>query len=493
MSLSFESSSKLPKQFVISKSIPGDFANWRAFACNGWTLACSDEVPVITVNSPEGTQIGLLIGWVIRNGIFLENASTIEIEDTKAHSFLDILCGRYIYLFSDGTGTHLRTDAGGLLPVVYNPESNCAGSSPTALVPWKNFEINEAVQNAFDIPNKHGWYPFGLTPYKGMKRLLPNHQLCLETWRHHRFWPLNPAGSFELQRSDNPRQTTTEIADLIQGNVGAIIKAGRGISHLTAGYDSRMVIAATKPYRDSCIFETVDVPGEGAALDCHVAEVITKKLHLTYETLGYVETTGEEKDAWLNRTGYCVNDHVTDLAATAKFHDRHYHALTGTCGEVARAYYWADGRHKNPTVSPEELVRRIGAPKTAETLEAAREWMDHLPVKGGSLFWDLVYIEQRLGCWAGPSVFGHDVCYPSLSPFNSPIIYKLMLSLPDDYRSSHQFVHDYVEYLWPELLAFPYNQAIGLTRLKFAKAEIKAVLPENVKGMLKSALKKIKA
>ncbi len=491
MMITFDTSQKLPKQFVISRDIPEDYSEWHHHQLNGWTFACAKEVPVISLYNETEEIVGFLLGWVILDGVLLPTGSMQTIGPDQEDAFRAGLCGRYLYFSVKEGATYAETDAGGLLPLVYSKQGNCAASTPTALLPLIELTPNEPVRAAFGIPERHGWFPFGLTPFSGLVRLLPNHRLCLETWEATRYWPTEQTVDLNTASQRDPREIAGEIAKIVQRNVGAIIEAGRGIAHLTAGYDSRMVVAATKPFIDKVQFETVRSGAGETSLDCHMAEQIARKLGLNHEFLDAVSSSSEDVDAWLNRTGTCVYDYVTDLAATAEHYDRHYHALTGTCGEVARAYYWSGGLSGGVEgITADDVVTRLGVPKIEETLNAAEIWLKGLPATRESVLWDLAYIEQRLACWAGPSIFGHNVSYPSLSPFNSHQIYRLMLSLPDDYRVSQNFVHDYIEMLWPELLKFPFNRANGLARLKFAKSELKAILPNDLKVMLKSILRR---
>ncbi len=315
-----------------------------------------------------------------------------------------------------------------------------------------------------------------------MSRLLPNHAICLDDWQIKRIWPTNGA---YLSPGKDPGQTTALIADKVQSNVGAVVKEGRGYIHLTAGFDSRMVLAASRPYIGSSIFETIRSSSLGTRLDCLIAAALAKRFGLAHEFLDFVEPGAHEVNSWLWRTGYCIYDAVTQLAATIKKYDRRCHSLTGTCGEIGRAYYWSAADINGDEVDAQTLVERLKLPVTAITLTKAEKWLVGLPVSKPSLIWDLAYIEQRLGCWGGPSVYGHDVSHPSLSPFNSRNIYKNILSLPEEYRCSHDFVRAFIKRLWPDLLQVPFNQAYGLRRLLFLRAEISRLLPNNVKRLIK--------
>jgi hypothetical protein len=254
-----------------------------------------------------------------------------------------------------------------------------------------------------------------------------------------------------------------------------------------------MVLAATRKHRDDFLYETVR-HGTGTntiGLDCHIAEQIVKGERLNHVFVDVIEPNKQEINDWLNRVGFCMRDDVTLLATTAKTNDRNCFILSGVCVEVGRAYYWSREPDGNKNVTPEALLKTLGQPIIPETIAAADEWIKGMPAPGGCLFWDMVLIEQRQACWGGANVLGHDVSFPSFTPVNSYEIYQLMLSLPETYRESQQFARDYIEYLWPELLNYPFNKAAGLSRLKYAKAEISSLLPNEVVTKLKRFKKKI--
>ena len=103
-----------------------------------------------------------------------------------------------------------------------------------------------------------------------------------------------------------------------------------------------------------------------------------------------------------------------------------------------------------------------------------------------TLLLDQAYIDLRLGGWAGPSVYGHPVSKPTLSPFNNATIFSLMRMLPEKYRHSGQFARDFVALGSPTLAQIPVNRATGLNRIRFAKREIAALIPKSTRASLRA-------
>ncbi len=74
---------------------------------------------------------------------------------------------------------------------------------------------------------------------------------------------------------------------------------------------------------------------------------------------------------------------------------------------------------------------------------------------------DLLYIEQRLGCWGGPQSIGAIFSFV-INPFCNRRIFTLMLSLPPQYKRQNKVSDDLIKHLWPELLKFPFNRYMGM-------------------------------
>ncbi|MEQ9122116.1 MAG: hypothetical protein RIM80_06070, partial [Alphaproteobacteria bacterium] len=164
----------------------------------------------------------------------------------------------------------------------------------------------------------------------------------------------------------------------------------------------------------------------------------------------------------------------------------------GACGEVGRAFYWSAADIGAARPDAAALLDRFGLPATPETVAAGEAWLATTPEVSTARLWDLAYIEQRLGCWAGPAVYGATQPLPSLSPYNARDIFALMLGLPDAYRADEAPARDFIAVGWPELNETPFNRPEGLDRFRFLRSEIKAMLPKPVKRRLARMLRRLR-
>ena len=412
------------RHFIISPmSQQATTLNRSSNVC-GWSVGLGEDIRLHPIVDDQGQSVGAVIGWLISDSGLVDDGVSIPGPkvNEKYHDWSLEFCGRFVCIYPEGGGHKFYLDAGGLLGAVYSPEYRTIASVPN-LIPAAT--KSETIVSLIDTDKKFGWYPFGITPYENIYRLLPNHHICMEEFTSSRFWPMQPVVEQDAE------YCVKNIIRLVKNNIKKISDSTNVIAHLTAGYDSRMILAAAWPVRNRIKFVTIDeIPGTHSNLDSDTAAHIAKKFGLSHESRTFLELTVEDRLEWLERTGYCIADHVTSLATTLKSWFRDETQLGGTSGEIARAFYWTsrDIYAKRPDAT--EVLRRIKAPISSPTLDAAHHWLNHYDGCDAPFVWDMIYLEQRLGCWAGPAVYGAIQPIPSISPFNSRAVYSEMLSLP---------------------------------------------------------------
>lgn len=478
----------LNKHFLIAPAgepaaaVPG----WRRDEIAGFAILRGRDLPLYPVADPDGRVRGAVIGWLTDEAGVRPDGAPLAAPAPGAR-FADWsagFCGRFVCLLDSGAGPMLYPDAGGMLAAVYAPARRMVASIPTQITDAPD----ESLRDLFGVPERHGWYPFGLTPFLGVSRLMPDMALDLGNFTTRRFWPDGP-----LAQADPAWTIPALYAEVSRSALGLAARGG-AVAHLTAGYDSRMILAATWPARAALGFVTIRIPGHGAELDCAVAARLAARFGLRHAARPLVPASPADMAEWHARTGACIADHVTRLCATIRSWDPAEIQIGGACGEVGRAFYWSAADIAAPQPSPDELLRRMGMPAAPRLREAAAAWIASLPPGpggtpcAGAFFWDLAYIEQRLGGWAGPSVYGSTQPHPSFTPFNSRRAFAMMLSLPPAYRAGDAFCRDFNAEADPALNAIPFNRPGGRDIARFPKAYVKALIPAPLKRLARRAL-----
>jgi hypothetical protein len=139
--------------------------------------------------------------------------------------------------------------------------------------------------------------------------------------------------------------------------------------------------------------------------------------------------------------------------------------LTGFGGEVGRAFYWRAGDDPVRPPSPERMIERLNLPRDDRTLAAWRAWQESAPHADTFDLLDLAYIEQRMGCWAGPHMYGAAPFAANLSVFVRRDVFTAMMRLPVSFRRDQKLAETMIDVAWPELGELPFQQLTGIRRV----------------------------
>lgn len=472
---------KFDKHVLIGQRLPPDGSGMSTERWAGLNISHGVAVHRYPVVDPSGQVRGFVLGWLMGEEGVVSSGSKIDCDAGNGLEWADRLCGRYVVLVHHEGGIRLFPDACGLMGIVYARQDGSAASVPNLLT---DDPADTGRLSIFDATRGFGWYPFGLTTHVNIQRLLPNFSLDLVTFEVERFFP--DEGTFAGVGSDE--DMITEVFGEVVANLRRISTAADFVAHLTAGRDSRMALSAMLAAGLAPRLMTIAIPSQGSQLDCNVARRLAASCRLEHEIRPFLPPRPEDRAQWLERVGWCVSDYVTNLATTWKSWKPFEVQLGGACGEIGRAFYWSGSDVDGGRPDAAELLRRMGGPVTDTTLEAAERWLATVPDLPADRIWDLAYVEQRLGCWAGASVYGSTLRYPSLSPFNSRRIVSSLLALSAEMRLENRFANAFIRRGRPELLRIPFNRPSGLDLLRYPRLAVKTLVPFAVKDRIKRRL-----
>jgi hypothetical protein len=473
------------KQFVLARTSALPMVTWRQIAFCGLYLSAPKSVPLVRI-LVDDELVAWLVGWAADDqGLFADDDAVKLGFGQSLEDFRECLCGRFLLVDRDGDGlVTVSTDGGGLFPVVFDQEKQIVASSPAVIGLYAHLFPDIGINTGVQRRDATVWYPFGLTPYAGIRRLLPSQALRI---RQDRF-DLHMRGP--LQRSVKKAVTASDICDLVAGYVKAFSGGGKLTAHLTAGFDSRMVMAAVLKAGVAARYITIQGPGQGADLDVHVARRLARLSNVQHATVPFKTPTSSELSAWRERVGNCIDDAVMNLCATVVEHNDGAITLSGACGEVGRAFYWTEHDLGLSGLDAPQLVRRLGFLETPLLIDEASRWLSGFEIGMlNTLVLDNAYIDLRAACWAGPSMPGHLIPLPTITPFNSIRVYRAMLALDEEYRFAQRFPIDFIGAASSSLLSERFNAASGLSRFRFVKNEIKRIVPKSIKTALKKFIR----
>lgn len=464
-------------QFILSTDACARKDSSNSHSCGGYHLSAHPSLPVNAVLDKAGNEVGYVLGWPIDQSGRLIQAQIqlpFQVSVQSADRLEDVIYsfgGRYAFVILTADLKRLYLDAGGTLSAVFSAKRKTAGSTVAVLV-WDepDHPLWSARLGEFPDNKPNQYWPAGTTLDPGISRLLPNHYLDLVNWQAIRHYP----------KSTLKEISEKELPDCIEKIVGVLRKhilsvlenTHRLYMPLTAGQDSRMLLACSRAWRDKIEYVTFDYRPwrreRSDRVDVYVSQRLAKrfKLHQSLIPISAKLPSGTELQ-YLHRIGFAGGAGKSrDFFAACREHlDLSGAWLTGFAGEVGRAFYSRPTDSETQKMSPAELLRRMKLPTSDRLQEAIRAWLRGLPDLPFSTLLDFVYLEHRLGCWAAPHLYGAAPFSVNLTPFSHRDIFDAMLRLPATYRRGKALGGDIISATWPELMSLPYNDYPGIRRL----------------------------
>lgn len=267
-------------QFMLIKIVDRIPDGWQRHEQGEWVLGTL-KLPVLIVEN----DCNQVIGWCLGHPIHLDGSwpekVTIRsqghqsIDMDAVENFYEHTSGRYALVLLTGHAEKLFLDPYGSLRAVYLLSEPTIASTPTLL--RSNHDWDKELITVLNMPASGRWFPSGLTPRENVRRLLPNHCLDLKAWRVDRHWPRSSA---DLIAMDDQQEGVATIIACLKKTIGTI--AGRFPIQLplTAGRDSRMVLARSREFLAQATFHTFSEKKE--SLDMFIAARLAERLKLNY-------------------------------------------------------------------------------------------------------------------------------------------------------------------------------------------------------------------
>jgi hypothetical protein len=473
----------LPKQFLVTRTRTAPKPGWQQFRLGDFYVSHAGGMGATRIlhSGDKAYPETVVLGWFgFRDNFYpARETGDIQIHEPLENIYPE-MTGRFVILRLQGDALLCTTDAGAQLPVVYRPETAELGSTPLTLGWTTALTKVPDLSGTFSRADGTIWYPFGATPYAGVQRLLPQQTVALSS---------GGARLVEWHPASRPPMSVSQMHSCARDFIQSLVKSQKGLEcHLTAGWDSRMVLSASWPLKHSINYLTYLAEGSTAQVDAEVATNIARRFDLNHVTSPVSRPSKDDIDQWLARNAGCIHDSVADLTRTIVETYANRYGLAGVGGEVGRAFYWKKRDIGLVGLTPELLLERLGFGETREALSLADRWLARYRHEPRTHILDRAYIEIRLGCWAGPSLGGHLVEKPTLSPFNCLWVYDSMLALPESYRLSGSFARDFVAQGCRDLANIPVNRPAGLRRIRNLPREAAQMLPKGAKVRLRRLL-----
>ena len=337
------------------------------------------------------------------------------------------------------------------------------------------------------------WWPGTSSPFVGIARLLPNHVLPLDGARPRRFWPRAPLAS------STPEEALEVLPGLLDGTLRAAAKRFDLVLGMTAGWDSRLALAASRSVTDRVRGVTVRQAGmEDDDMDLVVSAELLGKVGVAHRVVESSSVEGEDREAlvedFLANTDYPHEKWAGDVIALADAFPERPLAVSGGFAEAARNFYGTESDAGEGPIDAAYLLRACYMPAHPFAVRHVEAWLAGVPTDLGYSVLDLFYWELRTGSWLAMCQGEFDPAWGDIvSPYDNRELMMHFLEVDKRYRKGPWYLlhRRLIDRLWPGLMDVPINPSDAPTGwLQRGRSWLKAFASFHASDSLKEKLKR---
>lgn len=488
------------RQFLLGPQIYTPNAYWSSIQLpRGLFLSVHNDLPFETT-AQEGVTV-TLIGHAIdpyhplhTNAEVLHSLLKKDLEFKTLIEVTKPLVGRWILIVQNHQGTYLFTDPCSFRQVFYHSDGKqvWVASQPELIRANCPLSLNtDETMLRFLIDQRHtkeesSWVG-SKTLYSDCYHLMPNHYLNMERLEQTRFYPTNVQQEYDLK-------TIVELSSaILQGSMTALTARHDVSMALTAGWDSRVLLAASKHVSERIeyfVYRNYNMAEKHP--DIRVPSQISKKMGLKF----VVKNPVDELPGWFISM---LSHNVSCARILPKTYTIYQKLITGenqlningNGSEICRNYFDKYGKQDLIGISPEVLSSKLFG-KKAQPEFAIREltiWKESLNLQPKENFnmLDLLYWEQRIGNWGAQFPAEQDIAIEEISPFNCRLLLEILMASPRKMRSAPDYLlyTEMIQHMWPETLSFPINPLPKSHLIEILKKKNHKYVPSSLEQMLK--------
>lgn len=483
-------------QFILGHIFIDELTSWKKTKIGSSTcLMTHPDLNVCQVNHEN--QSVTLIGYMLDPDD--SEASDIDIINDLMGEISDFdrllersgkFGGRWTLIVDDGKRIRLFHDAFGLRQVFYTDanytsEVWCA-SQPGMIAERLRLTVDLSAISFINTSKQRDaeyWWPGDSCPYKEIRHLLPNHYLNLDSGSICRYWPSRPLENLTLE------EVVGKTAKTLQGLMESVSNRDDLAVSLTAGWDSRLVLAASRGIRDKVSYVTVRQVGmpENHA-DIIVPSLLASELGLKHDIVEAPPAMDADfMSVFQANVSFPHEKWGPDAQAIMEYNLHSKVTVTGSASEVARCFY----RPRSRQITPQSLSSLVMG-NHLFAVGPFENWLNGLNDTFNYDRFDLFYWEQRCGNWLAMCQSEFDIAWKDIfTPFNCRELIVNMLAVEEKYRKppTYELYKEIMSQLWPEVLSAPINphkkKSVGVLLKSFLKTQLRPYTPDFIKRSLR--------
>ena len=396
----------------------------------------------------------------LSNGDILERLIGYDsFEEVLAASYR--YAGRFALIHRQGDDIRIFHDCASKRKVYYyfGRKYFCVGSAPRVIARYFQLKTTrDEDKKAF-----YGHQPMlgparvnllDTTRYDSIKSLLPNHYLDLKSRTPVRFFPSEKLKRVSLQEGIH------RVSEVLKGYMENFNHRHRVMMAVTAGNDSRLLMAASRSIHEQVYYYIHRFPGmDEDHQDLRIPGKIFAHVGGRFHVLTYPrEVDPDFREIYFRNSEFACEANLPAVYHT--FYRKHRDKLNipTTLSDVTRNFFTAYRKW----VTPRLLARMLGYKELPFVVENYRRWLEQLVAFTDQYSYsvlDLFNWEERYGNWGTYWQRDKDLAQEEMGPFNSRLLLTLMLGVPSRYRDVHTnaFHRMLIRHMWPDLLRQPFN------------------------------------
>lgn len=440
---------------MLAKNSKHKIPDWHAYKLTNWTLWRAKGDKTKRVMDKNNKQIGWFLGeGVAKSGDYVSDPLILPYDTAdpknwqEAEVEIEGIAGRYIVIIDTPEILRVYGDPVGDFSTVYNKEEGIVAST-SLLALTRDIEWNPLFDKARILS---GDMNFSLqeTADISLKRALPNHYLCLDTFNCIRHWPRDDTNL--LQPESSNEQNLDEISQRLGDIVGALAQNQKVILPLSGGRDSRNIIGVSRQYLKDIQFAFSHQYHKMSRIDADIAEIICKRVGLSFKRIRFdksMKSNRKDKFIYYNRTGYVDGGIGIRIMRLEHAVPGNMISLRGNAMELLRANQWNEYSANTGKPPLRHGIRRLLIDHVrphSETIKIwrtkYRAWRDTLPDIAKPRFIDLAFVEHLLPNTLGVRHFGNTNNFV-MNPFADRRIIQLCTQIDPIIRRAN-FPNDYL-------------------------------------------------
>jgi hypothetical protein len=456
-------------QFILGQAFADSLLDWNKTRIgDSWCLSSHPNLSVCqqTQGRKQLTMLGFMLDPESPNATDADIVFALLGKTEVFHSLLgatSILGGRWILIFCDGKSIKLFHDACGSRQVFYTDGaahvSRWCASQPELIANLLQLRVDPDANDFFQLQlycqDREAWWPGISSPFQEVRHLLPSHYLDLDAGAAVRYWPEHKLPFVSLDEG------VKTAAALLRGMMEAATKRFDLCVGITAGFDSRCILAASRDVANHISFytgEDIALPW-GNARDIKVASALLERLDLRHNIVKNAKTINSHFfDCYKQSVMYYHVVWYPGSQGLLDFYHKTRVEASGHASAIGRCYY--GDLTLGDIVDGEYLAGKTGMGWHPFAVQNFQRWLDDLGDPKGISTLDLFYWENRVGNWMAMAQAECETALKdTFTPFNCRKLLTLMLSIDVAYRRSprYPFHRELIHSLWPETLLEPIN------------------------------------